>query len=680
MLNRSFASLLIVLAPIGFAGAQQSHRGGTNADVPVAKVVLFSSGVGYFEHAGTVQGNGSTMLRFKTSQINDILKSLVLQDQDGGRVGAITYASQDPLAKTLRSFQIDITKNPSQAELLNQLRGARVTVQARAERLTGTILGVEERRVPSDKGEPVEVPVLNLLTGAMIRAVQLQSITSLTLDDPELQEELTKALSALVQARDQDKKPVTIDFTGAGTRRVRIGYVVETPVWKTSYRLLLDDRKRVGQLQGWAIVENQTESDWTGVSLSLVSGRPISFTMDLYQPLYSSRPNVVPELYASLRPQIYDAGMRVDSARVPMRAAPAVRADPRMLNNLGNVSRLESVVVTGVMDAASSVQAIASALKLGELFQYVVGNVTLPRQKSAMLPIITDSVELERLSIYNASVLESNPLNGVRIRNTTGKHLLQGPVTVFDKGGYAGDARVDDVPPGQERLLSYGIDLDVSVDNTKQTQTSAMQTASISRGILYVKRKLVTSQQYAADNRSDREKMLVIEHPVRAGWKLVDTQTPLETTPTLYRFKGTAAAHKVTTLTVKEEWVQGETVAMLPADLGQLVSYSTTTEISKDVREALAKVVQMKQSMLDAERQIASRTQQISEITVEQNRIRENMKTVARQTPYYERLTAKLSEQETSIESLQGERVSLTARRDMLRRELEEYLGGLKVP
>jgi hypothetical protein len=332
------------------------------------------------------------------------------------------------------------------------------------------------------------------------------------------------------------------------------------------------------------------------------------------------------------------------------------------------------------MDAASSVQAIASALKLGELFQYVVGNVTLPRQKSAMLPIITDSVELERLSIYNASVLQSNPLNGVRIRNTTGKHLLQGPVTVFDKGGYAGDARVDDVPPGQERLLSYGIDLDVSVDNTKQTQTSAMQTASISRGILYVKRKLVTSQQYAADNRSDREKMLVIEHPVRAGWKLVDTQTPLETTPTLYRFKGTAAAHKVTTLTVKEEWVQGETVAMLPADLGQLVSYSTTTEISKDVREALAKVVQMKQSMLDAERQIASRTQQISEITIEQNRIRENMKTVAPQTPYYERLTAKLSEQETSIESLQRERVSLTARRDTLRRELEEYLGGLKVP
>ena len=153
----------------------------------------------------------------------------------------------------------------------------------------------------------------------------------------------------------------------------------------------------------------------------------------------------------------------------------------------------------------------------------------------------------------------------------------------------------------------------------------------------------------------------------------------METTPTLYRFKGNAAAHKVTTLMVKEEWVQGETIAMLPADIGQLMIYTTTTEIPKDVRDAIAKAIQLKQAMLDVERQIATRTQQIADITAEQNRIRENMKTVASQTPYYERLLAKLNEQETSIESLQKERVTLSARRDTLRRELEEYLGGLKV-
>src|SRR3954470_16332103 len=94
------------------------------AEVPVRQVVLFSSGVGYFEHFGSVKGNGSTELRFKTQQINDVLKSLVLQDLDGGTAGTVTFPSLDPIERTLKSFQVDITSNPALEDLLNQLRGA----------------------------------------------------------------------------------------------------------------------------------------------------------------------------------------------------------------------------------------------------------------------------------------------------------------------------------------------------------------------------------------------------------------------------------------------------------------------------------------------------------------------------------------------------------------------------
>src|SRR5688572_15149695 len=338
--------------------------GQAQQDVPVKVVVLFSSGVGYFEHFGTVKGDGSTELRFKTQQINDILKSLVLQDMDGGKVAAVTYPSQDPVAKTLRSFQVDITSNPSLAELLNQLRGAKVTVTAGTDEVAGVVVGVEKKQRPVGKGDDgklAEVAVLNLLTEGGIRSVQLDEVRNLKIDDPQLREELQRALAALSQARDQDKKPVTVSFRGQGERRVRLGYVVEAPVWKTSYRLILSDEKEGadpqgvergraaqpgpdggqlsrlarpgfdprandavvsatdaaeksplpgdGRLQGWAIIENQTDSDWSDVQLSLVSGRPISFIQDLYQPLYIPRPIVKPELYASLRPQTYDAGM-----------------------------------------------------------------------------------------------------------------------------------------------------------------------------------------------------------------------------------------------------------------------------------------------------------------------------------------------------------------------------------
>ena len=696
MTHRLIATLLLGLVSSRFAAAQTSHAAPatTTAQVPVTKVVLFSSGVGYFEHAGTVRGNSATELRFKTSQINDILKSLVLQDEDGGRVGAITYPSQDPLAKTLKSFQVDITQNPSLAQLLNQLRGARVTIQRQAETLSGTILGVETRVKSGEKSDSFEVPVLNLLTGATIRAVELPSITDLTLDDPQLQEELTRALGALVQARDQDQKPVTINFTGTGERRVRIGYVVETPVWKTSYRLLLDDRSKLGKLQGWAIVENQTESDWNHVSLSLVSGRPISFVMDLYQPLYATRPIVVPDMYTGLRPQVYEGATSTDSARVTMQTGGAVGAARRIgYDRDGKPSKLalSEVVVNGEgiasnaapLDAAASVEAVASAARLGALFQYTVPDVTLARQKSAMLPIITDSVEAERVSIYNASVLRSNPLNGVLLKNTTGKHLLQGPITVLDKGVYAGDARIDKVPPGQERLLSYGIDLDMLVDDTKNTQNTSLLTAKIDKGALIIFRKLVASQEYAADNKTNKDKILIIERPIRSAWKLVDTPKPFETTPDLYRFKGTAVAHKVTVLTVKEEVVTNETIMLASTGLDQLVLYSRTGtgagDMPANVRAALAKAIQLKQSIADVEADINAHTQRVGEISEEQNRIRENMKTVSQTTEYYNRLLAKLNEQESSIESLQKERDALTAKRDSLRKELDDYLNGLTV-
>src|SRR6185437_13402826 len=326
---------------------------------------------------------------------------------------------------------------------------------------------------------------------------------------------------------------------------------------------------------------------------------------------------------------------------------------------------------------------VASAARLGALFQYTVPDVTLARQKSAMLPIITDSVAVERVSIYNASVLRSNPLNGVLFKNTTGKHLLQGPVTVLEKGVYAGDARIDDVPPGQERLLSYGIDLDMPVDDTKNTQNTTLLTAKIDKGVLIVSRKLVASQEYAADNKTNKDKILVIERPIRSGWKLVDTQKPFETTADLYRFKGTAVANKVTVLTVNEEVVTSETIMLASADLDQLVLYSRTGngagDIPQRVRDALGKAVQLRQSIADVEADINAHTQRVGEITAEQERIRENMKTVSQTTEYYNRLLAKLNEQESSIEGLQKERDALMARRDSLRKALHDYLNGLTV-
>ena len=690
-MKRIIVALLAIALSSAVTLAQGTTAPGPRQDVPVTTVALFSSGVGYFEHGGIVRGNSSAELRFRTSQMNDVLKSLVLQDEGGGHVSTITYPSQDPLSKTLRSFQVDITANPTMAQLLNQLRGAHVSIQSQAEHLSGTIIGVETRhRQASDKDAVIDVPILNLLAGTLIRSIELQSITNLSFDDAQLQDELTKALAALGQARDQDKKPVIINFTGNGDRRVRVGYVVETPVWKTSYRLILDDSK-TAKLQGWAIVENQTESDWNNISLSLVSGRPISFVMDLYAPQYLTRPTVLASRYTGLRPQLYEGGMNE-----PMAAPAPARGELDAKRKIGfdaqgrpDVLKLNQVVVGGEngfsaamsppIDVTQSVRSMASAVQLGELFEYTVAGITLPRQKSAMIPIVTESVDAERVTIYNASVLATNSLYGVRLKNTTGKSLLQGPLTVLEKGGYAGDAQIDNLPAGQERLLSYGVDLQMLVNSTKNSQTQAIQTAKIVKGLLYIDRKLVSTQEYLADNKSDKEKMLVVEHPFRAGWTLVDSPKPYESTNSLLRFKLPAPAGKATSLVVKEQSVQTQTMVLFGQDLGTLLTYSRTGEIPADVRAALAKAAQFTTVLRDAEREIEQRNKQMSDISIEQNRIRENMKTVGQTTQYYQRLLAKLNEQESAIERLQKERDDSTAKRDAARRDLENYLKDLTV-
>jgi hypothetical protein len=675
-------------------------------DVPVKKVMLFSSGVGYFQHDGNIHGDGSTELRFKTNQINDILKSLVLEDLDGGKVTTITYPSQDPLDKTLKSFQVDITANPPLADLLNQLRGAAVTVSNAGEKSHGVILGVEKKQKPvgeAGRGGVVEEAVLNLVSGGKIVSMPLDLVGSIELDDPQLQEELNKALVALASARDQDKKPVKINFAGTGDRRVRIGYVVETPIWKSSYRLILenDPKKQPaisGNLQGWAIVENQTDNDWNNVDLTLVSGRPISFVEDLYQSLYVPRPVVEPELYASLRPQTYagamdEAGksMAFGMATTPAPANLAAQDDLRsqlaqnraMLQGEQSLSGARGGLGGGgggnMIDATHSISSLASAAEVGELFQFTVGNVSLQRQRSAMIPIITDPIEVERVSIYNISVLPRNPLNGARIRNTTGKHLLAGPVTVLDQGSYAGDAQIDNVPPGQERFLSYGVDLQLLVDATDNKEDSQLQTGKIVKGVLTVTNKEVHTQNYVAQNKSDHAKTLVVEHQRRPNWDLVDTDKPMETTDAVYRFKGEIAAGQKSTLKVTEQTIDSQDVALLAATPDQFVMYSTAGEIPKPVQDALSKAIQLKQGLADTQTQIDAAKAKLADITAEQNRIRENMRTVEHTSQYYTRLMTKLNDQESDIEKTQTQMDDLQKTLANQRRELETYLANLNV-
>src|SRR6266545_8256504 len=281
--------------------------------LPITRVVLFNSGVGYFSRSGEVEGDARVDLTFPESDINDLLKSMVLEDFGKGRISAVSYDSREPIARTLSSFAINLNGNPSFSGIVSQMRGERIEVAVsptaanQPGKLTGTIVGVERQKVPAG-AQSVDVEVLNMWCAEGMRAVKFSDIQSLRFSNPVIESEFRRALETLALSHDSQKKSVQLHFAGEGKRKVQVGYVVEAPIWKTSYRLVMDEKAKP-YLQGWAMVENPTDEDWAGVKMALVSGRPISFKMDLYNPLYINRPTVEPELFASLRPVTYQGNM-----------------------------------------------------------------------------------------------------------------------------------------------------------------------------------------------------------------------------------------------------------------------------------------------------------------------------------------------------------------------------------
>ncbi|MBO0700994.1 MAG: DUF4139 domain-containing protein, partial [Zavarzinella sp.] len=489
-------------------------------NLPITQVILFNSGVGHFTRSGEVDGDARVDLTFPEQDVNDLIKSMTLRDlSPNGRVAAVTYDSHDPIDRTLASFAINLNHSPPLAQILTQARGEQVevTLVSTANQpgsLTGKIMGVEQQSVPSKDGPPTAVSVLNLWCADGVRAVKLGEVQRLRFANPVIENEVRRALETLALSHDAQKKAVSLHFTGEGRRKVEVGYVVENPIWKTSYRLVLREGKPY--LQGWAVVENPTDEDWAKVTMALVSGRPISFKMDLYDPLYVARPTVEPELFASLRPPTYNGAIlgkpamtppapvaAGGAAGVPLGAAEAPPATNFSMGfapaggGYGGSGGARGLAAKRFADDVSrklkkdmelgqSVQSVAAASALGDYYQYVIDRpVDLARQKSALLPIVNKDVEGTRVSIYNPAVQPKHPLLGLKFKNTTGMPLTQGPVTVFEGSVYAGDTRVLDLQPGEERLVSYALDLGTEVATKPGKNTSRITSVKAVKGIVH---------------------------------------------------------------------------------------------------------------------------------------------------------------------------------------------------
>jgi len=650
--------MVFALLVLGSALAQDT--------LPITRVVLFRSGVGYIERLGRVEGEAHLTLSLRETQMNDLLKSLVLVDFDGGQILPVQYTPRDPLSRTLSAFAINIADNPSLATLLNRLRGAPVEIQTDKETLQGTVLSVETRKAPADEAV-VDQPFVNLMTRDGMRSIALDSVRSFRVRDERLQKELQDALAALATGLDNTRKTIELHFRGQGTRRVLVGYLTEMPLWKMTYRLVIGEGEPL--LQGWAIVENTTDEDWRNVRVELVSGRPVSFIQNLYEPVYPQRPRVQTQTDEALLPNVPEAVMRKQEA---LRAAPEAP---------GGIAGAPMPPALADADAAlrDSIIEMATGQERGALFDYRIDQpVTVLRQQSAMLPVLNRTVQAETVSLYNPANHPRHPFFGVKLTNTTDLTLMEGPVTVYLNGSYGGDAQLTTLEPKGERVLTFALDLGIEVARNRTNETSQQISVKIVQGVLEQRYQLRRENEYLIVNRDSKPRTLLIEQPFQDGWELVEPRDA-ERTANFYRFRLNLEPNQNRTLKVVEQRTQQESIALLQASDDVLRVFVQNQRLSEPVRQALATILNRRRAISNLDAEIRQQEAKIRAISDDQARIRENMKQLDRNSELYRQYVQKLTQQEREIEEARRAIQRLEEQRARAQRELSEYIAGLNL-
>jgi len=718
------AVLWLALAAVSFAQSSlpPSNPADAAARLPVTRVILYKNGVGYFEHAGHVRGSQDVNVDFTTAQLNDVLKSLTVLDLGKGRITGVSYNSAAPLEKRLGSLRLPVGENPTTAQFLDALRGARVEVRNGSETASGRLLSIEDRDVAGKGDQKITLTQISVVSDSgEVRIFDLTPSTSVRVAEKEVNEEVGKYLGLVASTRDQDVRRMTISTAGDGERNLLVSYISEVPVWKSTYRIVIPNQGKP-LLQGWAIVDNTVGEDWKDVELSLVAGAPQSFVQELSQPYYTRRPVVALPENAMLTPQTHEATME-EAAPAPPPPLPynavvggvpggvaggsmgKLATPMRISGSAGGIGsgsgpgfgpgsgggtgggvfhgngapRPDATVMA---DSIESGTTVGETREIGDLFEYKLPDrVTIRKNQSALVPILQSRIDAEKVSVWNPS--ESSVLRALWVNNTSDLTLDGGSFNVLEGDAFAGEGLMDAIKPGEKRILSYAGDLGVLVDAKQKNDNQRVTKVVIAHGTMTQSTQERQENTYTIRNRDTATRTVVIEHPARSGWKLTDDdEKPAESSASFHRFRLTVEPKKTTTLLVKEYRPIMNSYALTNVTDNQIKFFLDQKMINLDVERALRRIVTQKNDITAIDAVITGRRAQVTSISDDQQRVRENMKALkgsSEEKALIERYVKELNEQEDRVQALRREISELQQKRDAAQSTLNGMIEALQM-
>ena len=678
----------------------------TSSPLPVRRVVLYENGVAFLERRGRVAGRAEVHLPVKPSQMDDVLKSLVVLDLGRGRIGAVGYDTPSPAEAGLGEVGFRLEPSTSGdcgtgglAEVLRQLQGAKVTAATADGPVAGRVLTVETRRTEGKAGEAIPSAFL-VLAGedGALASVDLARVRSVRVLDGDARRDLDAFARATAGARRHDATTIVVSSEGRGERELLVGYTVASPVWKTTYRAVLD---AAGQpfVQGWAIVENTGSDDWRDVRLSLVSGSPLSFVQHLQQPFYRHR-SVLP-LPHGLRPEPQAIGL-VRPRRFDLEEGVDLGVEGGVSGGVegGVPGGVVGGVVGGLPDerpsdgprttlsdlvaAGSGVEARARPVTVGDLFDYQVqGPVSVPRGRSALIPILQERLSGERVSFWGEQERDGErPLAALRLRNTSSLTLEGGPITILDGDVYAGEAQLDRLRPGEERFVRYATDLATVVETRTEEGRRPAFLVRVQEGVFEAHFHRTRTTTYTVTNQSERPRVVYVEQARLPRWELdASTLRPEQEERNAWRFRLELGPRSRADLPVTER------LALMDRYVLAALSESSLREIEKRglldaaSRDGLQRVLALRSRIAALEQEAAAAEREAAEIAADQGRLRENVKAMGDRRDARElvaRWLARADAQEARLEALRETRRRSEAEGRALRDEVDAVVRGLE--
>ena len=669
-------------------------------DLPLRRVMLSTGGVGYFEHEAIVEGSGELFLVARLDQVDDILKSIVVYD-DQGQVGFIDLPGREPLDQLFRDIPFASADMASPVRLMNALQGARVESLGQ-KKLMGRIIRVLPEVVQLENGGgALTRHRVSLMTDDGIQQFILEEAETVRFTDPKLQAQVDEALKAIAEHKTSQNRRLRIGLKGNGRRTVRVGYVVEIPLWKSSYRLTLpgDSESKKGHLQGWAVVENNSGHAWENVELTLVSGNPVTFRQALYTSYYVNRPEVPVEVLGRILPKTdqgslenkdeqrsRDLRRRMDQ----IRSKSSGPAGSSMMKKPGEAEVMMAPESTfaGAPAFPPRSALLANVAESTEAAAQVLFRLPKPvsvgKGYSVNVPIVDRDVPIQRISIYQPATHARHPLASIELKNDGPSGLPPGILTIYERQKtngqfFVGDAQLTTLPAGEERLVSFALDQKTLIDKTVD-QKSLYISGSIRGGVYRrtLEHRLTTTYRLKSPLQENR--MFIIEHPRRQGWELV-APSPEKAMLAMgnYRIKSEVAKAETKTLNVVMTKPVEETVGLSTLSLDRIGAFIRADRLSPELKNAFSKISQLSGNIEKIKSSISEQQKQRQDIAGEQKRIRDNLARVPQNSDLYVRYMKKLNSQEDIMDSLSESLKQVRAQLVKAKEALADFIASLDI-